>query len=179
MSRIGNLPVSLPKGVSVSVTETTMAAKGPKGQLSRAIPSHVTIEVGSDAVVIKRVNDSKPARARHGLTRALLQNMVTGVSEGFERKLEIVGVGYKAAVNGRILEMHLGYSHSIQFALPDGVDAAVKGTNISLTGIDKEVLGQAAANVRGFRKPDAYKGKGVRYAGERIKLKAGKAGSVG
>ncbi len=179
MSRIGNLPVTLPKGVSVTVTDTTMAAKGPKGQLSRAVPSHVSLEVGSDAVVVTRVNDSKPARARHGLTRALLQNMVTGVSQGFERKLEIVGVGYKAAVKGRTLELHRGYSHPIACALPEGINAAVKGPNISLTGIDKEVLGQAAANVRGFRKPDAYKGKGIRYAGERIKLKAGKAGSVG
>lgn len=179
MSRIGNLPVQLPKGVSVTVTDTTMAAKGPKGQLSRTVPSHVSIVVGADSAVVSRVNDSKPARARHGLTRALLQNMVTGVSEGFERKLEIVGVGYKASVKGRTLELHLGYSHPIEFPLPDGIDADVKGSNISLTGIDKEVLGQAAANVRGFRKPDAYKGKGVRYAGERIKLKAGKAGSVG
>ncbi len=179
MSRIGNLPVKLPSGVTVTVTETTMAAKGPKGQLTRPLPSHVSIEVGADAAVVSRVNDSKPAKSRHGLTRALLQNMVTGVSEGFERKLEIVGVGYKAAVKGRTLELHLGYSHPIQFALPDGIDAAVKGPNISLTGIDNEVLGQAAANVRGFRKPDAYKGKGIRYAGERIKLKPGKAGSVG
>jgi large subunit ribosomal protein L6 len=179
MSRIGNLPVTIPSGTTVSVTPTTMSVKGPKGQLFRVLPSHVSVEVVGALATVSRVNDSKPAKARHGLTRALLQNMVIGVTVGFERKLEIVGVGYKAAVKGRVLELQLGYSHPIVYDLPDGIDAVVvKGTNISLTGIDKEVLGQAAANVRGFRKPDAYKGKGIRYAGERIKLKPGKAGSV-
>ncbi len=179
MSRIGNLPVQLPQGVTVTVAGGAMAAKGPKGQLSRAVPSHVEIAVEANRVVITRVNDSKPARARHGLTRALLQNLVTGVSVGFERKLEIVGVGYKAAVKGPILELHLGYSHPIEYQIPAGLEVATERNFIVLKGIDKEVVGQAAANIRGFRKPDAYKGKGIRYHGERIKLKAGKAGSVG
>jgi large subunit ribosomal protein L6 len=178
MSRIGNLPVPIPKGVTVTVSGGMMAAKGPKGQLSRTVPSHVELVVEPERVVITRVNDSKPARARHGLTRALLANLVIGVSNGFERKLEIVGVGYKAAVKGRSLELHLGYSHPIDYPLPEGVNAAVERNIIVLTGIDKEQVGQAAANVRGFRKPDAYKGKGIRYVGERIKLKPGKTGSA-
>ncbi len=178
MSRIGNLPVKLPKGVTVTVAGGAMAAKGPKGQLSRPVPSHVELKVESDRVVITRVNDSKPARARHGLTRALLQNLVTGVSEGFERRLEIVGVGYKAAVKGAVLELHLGYSHPIEYPIPAGLEIATDRNLIVVKGIDKEAVGQAAANIRGFRKPDAYKGKGIRYHGERIKLKPGKAGSA-
>ena len=178
MSRIGRLPVQIPSGVSVSVDASTMSAKGPKGFLSRAIPSHVSIEVQAAQAVVTRVNDSKPARARHGLTRALLQNMVTGVSQGWTRHLQIVGVGYKAAVNGKSLELHLGYSHQIDYVLPDGVSAEVKGTTITVTGIDREAVGQVAANIRGFRKPDAYKGKGIRYVGEYMKLKPGKSGSA-
>ncbi len=178
MSRIGRLPVQIPKGVTVTVDASTMSAKGPKGQLTRALPSHVGIDVASDQAVVTRVNDSKPARARHGLTRALLQNMVTGVSAGWTRKLEIVGVGYKAAVKGKGLELHLGYSHPIDYPLPVGVSAEVKGNIITVTGIDREAVGQVAANIRGFRKPDAYKGKGVRYVGEHIKLKPGKSGSA-
>jgi len=179
MSRIGRLPVKLPQGVTVTVSENSLAVKGPRGQLSRALPSHVTVEVAAEEVVVARVNDSKPARERHGLTRALLHNMVTGVSVGFTKTLEIVGVGYRADVSGRTLNLHLGYSHSIQYALPEGVEAKVERTLIHVTGNDKEVVGQTSAEIRGFRKPDAYKGKGIRYKGEYIKLKAGKAGSIG
>jgi large subunit ribosomal protein L6 len=179
MSRIGNLPVQLPQGVTVTVAGGSMAAKGPKGQLSRTVPSHVEIAVEAERVVVTRVNDSKPARARHGLTRALLQNLVTGVSVGFDRRLEIVGVGYKAVEKGPILELHLGYSHPIEYVIPEGLNIKVERNIIVLHGIDKEVVGQAAANIRGYRKPDAYKGKGIRYHGERIKLKPGKAGSAG
>ena len=179
MSRIGRLPVTIPSGVTVTVTDTTMAAKGPKGQLSRVLPSHVSVVVEGDKAVVSRVNDSKPARARHGLTRALLQNLVTGVTAGFEKKLQIEGVGYKAAVKGKSLELQLGYSHPIDYVIPAGLEIAVERNIITVKGIDREVVGQAAANIRGFRKPDAYKGKGVRYVGETIKLKPGKAGSVG
>jgi large subunit ribosomal protein L6 len=176
MSRIGRLPVQLPKGVTFSVTGGTMTAKGPKGTLTQHVPSHVSIDVGGDAVKVTRINDSKPARARHGLTRSLIQNLVTGVTEGFERKLQIVGVGYKADVKGSTLNLHLGYSHPIHYALPDGIKVQVQKDLITVTGIDKGAVGQTAANIRGFRKPDAYKGKGVRYIDETIRLKAGKSG---
>lgn len=179
MSRIGNLPITLPQGVTVSVTPDSMSAKGPKGQLTRALPSHVEIEVGSEKVVVKRINDSKPARERHGLTRSILQNLVTGVSEGYTKSLEIVGVGYRAQSKGNTLELSLGYSHPINYALPEGIQIKVERALIHVSGIDKELVGQTAAEIRRFRKPDAYKGKGIRYVGEYIKLKAGKAGSVG
>ena len=176
MSRIGNLPVQLPKGVTVTVAGGAMAAKGPKGQLSRPVPSHVEIAVEAERVVITRVNDSKPARARHGLTRALLQNLVTGVSTGFERRLEIVGVGYKAVEKGPILELHLGYSHPIEYVIPEGLQAKVERNFIVVSGIDKEIVGETAAKIRSFRPPEPYKGKGIRFAGETIRTKVGKAG---
>ena len=176
MSRIGRLPVELPQGVTFSVAGSAMTAKGPKGSLSCAVPSHVDVIIDGSAVKVTRINDSKPARARHGLTRSLIQNLVTGVSQGFERKLQIVGVGYKADVQGSTLNLHLGYSHPINYALPDGINVAVQKDLITVTGINKELVGQTAANIRGFRKPDAYKGKGVRYIDETIRLKAGKSG---
>ncbi len=160
-----------------SQTATTISAKGPKGQLSMSIPDFVSYEIEDGSVVVKRANDSKPARARHGLGRALLNNMVLGVSTGFEKKLEIVGVGYKAALKGKTLNLTLGYSHPIDFPVPDGIAIKVeKGTSLTVTGIDKQQVGQVAAVIRGFRKPDAYKGKGVRYVDELIRLKAGKSG---
>jgi len=176
MSRIGRNPVSLPQGVTFNVSGSEMTAKGPKGQLTMAVPGMVTLEVGNDSVVVNRVNDSKPARARHGLTRSLVQNLVTGVSTGFEKKLEIRGVGYKAETKGKKIVLHLGYSHPIEFEPPDGVSVKVEKTNLTVSGIDKGAVGQVAANLRGFRKPDAYKGKGVRYVDEVIRLKAGKSG---
>jgi len=179
MSRIGLLPVKLPSGVTAELKGSEMTVKGPKGLLSRSMPDHVTFDIGSDELKVARVNDSKPARERHGLARSLVQNMVTGVSEGFVRELEIVGVGYKAKVSGRTLNMSLGYSHPINFEIPEGIEIKVARTDITVTGIDKEVVGQTAALIRAFRKPDAYKGKGVRYKNERIRLKAGKAGAVG
>lgn len=177
MSRIGNAPVGLPGGVTVSQTPTTISAKGPKGQLTMNIPDFVSFEIEDGKVVVKRANDSKPARARHGLGRALLNNMVVGVSEGFTKKLEIVGVGYKADLRGKTLNLSLGYSHPIDFPVPDGITIKVeKGTGLTISGIDKQQVGQVAAVIRGFRKPDAYKGKGVRYSDETIRLKAGKSG---
>ena len=179
MSRIGNTPVVVPSGVTVTVTADTMSAKGPKGLLSRPLPSHVEVKVEGDKVLVSRVNDSKPARARHGLTRSLIQNLVTGVSEGYTKSLEIIGVGYRAQSKGNTLVLNLGYSHPINYAVPDGIEIKVKKTVIDVHGMDKELVGQTAAEIRRFRQPDAYKGKGVRYVGEHIRLKAGKAGSVG
>ncbi len=179
MSRIGNTPVVVPSGVTVTVTPSTMSAKGPKGELTRPLPSHVEVTVESDKVKVSRVNDSKPARARHGLTRSLLQNLVTGVSEGYTKSLEIIGVGYRAQSKGKTLQLSLGFSHPINYAVPEGIQIKVEKTVIHVNGIDKELVGQTAADIRRFRQPDAYKGKGVRYLGEHIRLKAGKAGSVG
>tara|TARA_Y100001968_G_scaffold250977_1_gene236124 strand:+ start:2539 stop:3078 length:540 start_codon:yes stop_codon:yes gene_type:complete len=179
MSRIGRLPVKIPAGVTVELKGAELSVKGPKGLLSRTIPDHVSFDIGADEVKVSRVNDSKPARARHGLARALTQNMVTGVSEGFTKELELFGVGYKAKVSGRTLNMSLGFSHPIEFEIPEGIEVSVARTEITVKGIDKELVGQTAAQIRGFRKPDAYKGKGVRYKGEHIRLKAGKAGAVG
>ena len=179
MSRIGRLPVQLPQGVTVTVTATEMSAKGPKGQMARPLPSHVELEVSDDQVLVKRLNDSKPARERHGLTRSLLQGLVTGVSEGWSKTLEIEGVGYKANAKGKDLVLNLGYSHPINFPIPEGIEITVARNVIHVSGIDKELVGQTAAVIRRFRAPDPYKGKGIRYKGEYIRLKAGKAGSVG
>lgn len=178
MSRIGNQPVPVPAGVTVALSGSSISAKGPKGQLSMAVPDFVDFEIGDGSVVVKRHNDSKPARARHGLGRALLNNMVIGVSTGFDRDLAIVGVGYKAEVQGRTLVLNLGYSHPVEFPIPEGIDVTVtKNTALKVSGIDKQAVGQVAAVIRGFRAPDAYKGKGVRYTDETIRLKAGKAGT--
>ena len=178
MSRIGKAPITVPAGVSVDVVGSTITTKGPKGELTRVFPTLVSFELADGVIQVSRDNDTKRARERHGLCRSLLANMVQGVSVGYERKLSIIGVGYKAAVSGRTLDLALGYSHPINYSLPDGVDASVdKQNNITLTGIDKEVVGQTAAVIRGFRSPDPYKGKGVRYEGEVVRLKAGKSGT--
>ena len=179
MSRIGRLPVKLPSGVTAEMVGSEIKVKGPKGLLSRTMPDHVNFDIDAEMVKVSRVNDSKPARERHGLARSLVQNMVTGVSEGFVRDLEIIGVGYKAKVSGNTLNMALGYSHPINFPIPDGIEVKVQRSEIRVSGIDKEVVGQTAALIRGFRKPDSYKGKGVRYKGERVRLKAGKSGATG
>ncbi len=176
MSRIGNKPVSIPSGVTVTASNGEISVKGPKGQLAQHIVDGISFEIGSDAVVVNRADDRKTYRANHGLMRALLNNMVTGVTDGFERNLEINGVGYKASVQGNKAVFNLGYSHPIEFPFPEGVTISVdKNTLVSVKGIDKEKVGQAAAEIRGFRPPDSYKGKGVRYAGEYVRLKAGKS----
>ena len=178
MSRIGRLPIPVPSGVSLVVNGSTVTTKGPRGQLIRSFPELVSFEVVGDNVNVSRANDSKRARERHGLCRSLLSSMVQGVSEGFTKKLSIVGVGYKAAVSGRTLDLSLGYSHPIAYPIPDGIEIAVdKQNNITVSGIDKEAVGQTAAKIRGFRRPDAYKGKGIRYSDEVVRLKAGKSGS--
>jgi len=176
MSRIGNQPVALPNGVTVTVNDNQLVVKGPKGQLTQKIAGGIAFTIQPDVVSVSRENDSKPYRANHGLMRALLNNMVTGVTQGFERKLEINGVGYKASTQGNKAVFNLGYSHSIALPFPEGVTIAVdKNTLVTVSGIDKEKVGQCAAEIRGFRPPDSYKGKGVRYQGEYIRLKTGKS----
>jgi len=176
MSRIGNKPVAVPSGVTVTVTDGQLVVKGPKGQLEQHIVDGISFDVQSDVVKVNRENDSKPFRANHGLMRALLNNMVTGVNDGFERKLEINGVGYKASTQGNKAVFNLGFSHPIELPFPDGVKIAVdKNTLVTVSGIDKEKVGQCASEIRGFRPPDSYKGKGVRYQGEYVRLKTGKS----
>ena len=175
MSRIGNKSIALPKGVSVTVGDQ-VTVKGPKGELSRPVVDGIAVSVDGDVVKVDRTGDTRVHRANHGLMRSLINNMVTGVSAGFERRLEILGVGYKAQSKGKEVVFNLGYSHPINFKVPEGITVDVdKQGKISVKGIDKEVVGQTAAVIRGFRPPDAYKGKGVRYEGEYIRLKAGKA----
>lgn len=178
MSRIGKKPVDIPKGVEIKLDDAIVRVKGPKGEISSKCPEGVKISVNEGKILVERTDDAKNVRALHGLTRSLIANMVSGVSTGYQRVLEIVGTGYKAQVQGNKLLLALGYSHPVEFELPSGVKAAVdpKQTRITLTGIDKQQIGQLAANLRALRPPDAYKGKGIRYAGERFKLKVGKAG---
>ena len=175
MSRIGKYPVNVPSGVTVAVASGNISVKGPKGQLEQFVPQFVSIEVANGEAVVHRQGDHKQARANHGLTRALLANMVTGVSAGFTKTLEIIGVGYRAEVKGKSLVLHLGYSHPIDYPIPAGISIEVdKSNKITVSGIDKQHVGMVAAKIRGFRSPDSYKGKGVRYTGEHIRLKAGK-----
>jgi large subunit ribosomal protein L6 len=177
MSRIGKKPVTLPAGVKVTVNGVEAVVEGQKGRLSCPIPNGITLDVKADSVSLARANDEPQNRAVHGLTRALLQNAVTGVTDGWKKELDIVGVGYKAAMEGASLRLDLGYSHPIFFEPPKGVQLAVeKNTHITVTGIDRQQVGQAAANIRGFRKPEPYKGKGVKYTNEVVRRKAGKTG---
>jgi large subunit ribosomal protein L6 len=177
MSRIGRLPVSIPSGVDVKVDGQDVSVKGPKGELSLTIPSPITVEVAEGNLEVKRPDDERDSRSRHGLTRSLINNMVLGVTEGYEKKMEIHGTGYRVAAKGSNLEFSLGYSHSITIEAPEGINFAVENpTRFSVQGIDKQLVGEVAANIRKLRKPDPYKGKGVRYAGEQIRRKVGKAG---
>jgi large subunit ribosomal protein L6 len=179
MSRIGKLPVPIPAGVDVTVEQSTVTVKGPKGTLSHAVATPITVERGEDGTLeVKRPDDERQSRALHGLTRTLINNMVVGVTEGYEKKLEIVGVGYRVLSKGPTqLEFQLGYSHSITVDAPEGITFNVEGpTKLGVQGIDKQLVGEVAANIRKLRKPEPYKGKGVRYAGEHIRRKVGKAG---
>jgi len=177
MSRVGNKPVEIPKGVPVDQANGAVKVKGPKGQLEQAIPPRIEIEVDGGLAKVSRTRENKQSRAFHGLMRALLQNMVTGVNAGWSKKLQIQGVGYSADVEGQKLTMRLGYSHPVEYTVPDDILVEVeKNTKITVSGIDRAVVGHVSAVIRGFRKPDAYKGKGVRYANEHVKLKPGKAG---
>jgi len=177
MSRIGKMPVTLPDGVELTVKGQKVSVKGPKGTLDRQFHDRVTISVDDGSANVTRGDDSREARALHGLSRALLANMVTGVSQGYRRELEIVGVGYRAALKGKDLEMQLGFSHPVAVPAPDGILFEVpEPTKIIVSGIDKEQVGQVAANIRKIRPPEPYKGKGIRYVGEYVRRKAGKAG---
>ena len=177
MSRIGKLPIALPSGVEVSITEQEVVVKGPKGTLSRQFHPMVQIQREDDALRVKPQDQSQQARALWGLSRSLLNNMVVGVSAGFTKVLEIIGVGYKAEMDGRTLKLALGFSHPVIFPLPDGINGSVeKNTIVTLTGYDKELLGQVCANLRRYRPPEPYKGKGIKFQGEVIRRKVGKAG---
>jgi large subunit ribosomal protein L6 len=177
MSRIGRLPVVIPSGVDVTIDGRSVKVKGPKGELSHVVADPITIEKGEDGIQVSRPDDERTSRALHGLTRSLINNMVLGVTQGYEKKMEIYGTGYRVALKGADLEFALGYSHSITVAPPLGVSFTVETpTRFSVQGIDKQLVGEVAANIRKLRKPDPYKGKGVRYAGEQIRRKVGKAG---
>jgi large subunit ribosomal protein L6 len=179
MSRIGRKPVALPKGVQVSQKAGQFSVKGPKGELAKAMPSGVSLKVEGDKAVVSRADDSGPNRAKHGLVRAHLANMVKGVTEGWTRELEINGVGYRAEVSGNAVTFALGYSHPIVFKLPKSVSAKVDKNRLILTSNDKDELGQTSAKIRELRAPEPYKGKGVKYAEEVIKKKVGKAAATG
>lgn len=179
MSRIGRMPIPIPSGVNVNLAGESITVKGPKGELKRTIPADMTVKLESDILTVSRPSDSKKHRSYHGLTRSLLSNMVEGVSKGFEKKLEIVGVGYRAEKTGENLTIRIGYSHPVIVIPLPGTELNVEGNNrITVSGIDKEVVGEMAAEIRAIRRPDAYKGKGIRYAGEVVRLKPGKAGKV-
>ena len=177
MSRIGSAPISVPSGVEVSISGQDVTVKGPKGELSITLPGEITAALDEGQVAVARPDDSGPSKAMHGLGRTLVANMITGVNEGYQKQLEIVGVGYRAQAKGtNALEMQLGFSHPVHIQAPDGIEFEVpQQTEIIVTGIDKQLVGQVAADIRQWRKPEPYKGKGIKYAGERIIRKAGKA----
>jgi large subunit ribosomal protein L6 len=180
MSRIGKRPIPIPAKVTVTLSGQTVTIKGPKGELTRTLPSSVTISQEAETIVVARTDESRIARERHGLCRTLVANMVEGVSNGFERKLEIQGVGYRAAVQGKNLNLAMGYSHPVNIEPPSGIAFAVEGnTNVTVSGIDKELVGNTAAKVRAVRPPEPYKGKGIRYQGEVVRRKVGKTGGKG
>jgi large subunit ribosomal protein L6 len=177
MSRIGKAPIPVPDKVTVSLSGLAVTVKGPKGELSRTLPEGVSVAQEGSTIVVSPTSESRRSRERHGLCRTLVANMVEGVSQGYTRKLEIVGVGYRAAVQGKKLVVSAGYSHPVEMVPPDGVTFAVEGTTtVLVSGADKELVGNEAAKVRAIRPPEPYKGKGIKYAGERILRKAGKTG---
>ena len=176
MSRIGKSPVKIPKGVTVSKTGQTLSVKGPQGTLNFDVPANIGVSIEGDTLTLARASEDRTARAMHGMARAMAANMITGCATGFTRVLEIVGVGFRAAVKGDLIDLTLGFSHQVQYKLPAGVKAEVdKEGKLSVKSADKSLLGKVAADIRGFRPPEPYKGKGVRYQGEQITLKEGKA----
>ena len=178
MSRIGQAPITIPSGVDVTINDRDITVKGPRGELSRRLPPDITVRQDDGQLLVTRPDDEREHRALHGLTRSLVNNMVVGVTDGYEKRLEIVGVGYRVLSKGPTqLEFQLGYSHSIVFNAPDGITFAVENpTRLGVQGIDKQLVGETAAKIRKLRKPEPYKGKGVRYAGEQVRKKVGKAG---
>jgi large subunit ribosomal protein L6 len=178
MSRIGKAPIPVPSGVDVTIADRHVTVKGPKGTLEHTIAGEITVRQDGDTLLVERPNDERENRAQHGLVRSLVNNMVVGVTQGFSKELEIIGVGYRATAKGSgSLELALGYSHPIEYVAPEGISFEVPTpTRVIVSGIDKQAVGQVAANIRKFRKPEPYKGKGVRYLGERVLRKAGKTG---
>jgi large subunit ribosomal protein L6 len=175
MSRIGRMPIVVPKEVKVSFDASKLEVTGPKGHLGHLLPEGITVSMDEDRIIVQRPNDQRTSRSLQGLTRSLIANMVTGVTRGFEKKLEIVGVGFRADVDGKALKLTLGFSHPVAFPLPEGIRADVeKQTLISIKGIDRQQVGTVAAKLRSIKPPEPYKGKGIRYAGERIRKKVGK-----
>ena len=183
MSRIGKLPIELPAGVTVEMKDNVLTVKGPKGELKQAVNPNIKVEVEDGHITVSRPNDERESRAQHGLYRALINNMVVGVSTGFKKELEIVGVGYKAESKGQVLELSLGYSHAIYMVMPTEVKVEAKSESnknplITLESCDKQLLGQICAKIRSFRKPEPYKGKGVKFVGEVIRRKSGKTAAA-
>ena len=178
MSRIGRAPIAIPSGVSVAEAEGNVNVKGPQGALSVRIPDCISVDVDAEQVRFARRDDRKNTKALHGLARALVANMVTGVTEGFAKELEIQGVGYRAEASGKVLKLSLGFSHPVELQIPDGLSVSIQGGKVRVEGIDRQLVGQFAANVRALRPPEPYKGKGIRYVGERVRRKVGKAGTA-
>ena len=176
MSRVGKVPIPIPKDVKVKLTDSTLEVVGPGGRLTQQISPKIEVSIGSEQIEVRRPNDQRISRSLHGLTRVLIANMVTGVTQGFEKVLEIQGIGYRAGLQGNTLRLNLGFSHPVLFQLPEGIKVEVeRQTQIKVKGIDKQLVGSVAAKIRSFKPPDPYKGKGIRYAGEYVKLKVGKA----
>ena len=176
MSRIGKLPIVVPNGVTITVDPDKIIIKGQKGELTLAHQNGINVKVADNQVVVSRQNEDDKVRAAHGLQRTLINNAILGVTEGFEKKLEVNGVGYRLNGGGQNLEMHLGFSHPVKYTAPAGIDIKVEKMNITVSGIDKQLVGQVAADIRAFKKPEPYKGKGIKYADETIIRKVGKAG---
>jgi len=176
MSRVGKLPIGLPSGVTITVDSDTITVAGSKGTLTQFTMPGITVKQEGDQILVSRANDEPKLRAKHGLMRALLNNMVVGVSQGFSKKLEINGVGFRVALAGQDLKMNLGFSHEVVYHLPQGITATVEQMTITITGISKQQVGQVAAEIRALKKPEPYKGKGIKYEGERIIRKSGKSG---
>jgi large subunit ribosomal protein L6 len=177
MSRIGRMPIDVPAGVTVSIDGQHVTVKGPKGELALTVAEPIQVALEDNQVVVTRPNEERLSRSLHGLTRTLINNNIIGVTQGYEKKLEVVGTGYRVAAKGQSLELSLGFSHSVTVDPPEGISFAVEGNDkITVIGIDKQAVGETAANIRKLRKPEPYKGKGVRYSGEQVRRKAGKAG---
>lgn len=176
MSRVGKLPIAIPNGVTITVDPETITVVGPKGTLTQFALPDITVGQNDGVLTVTRINDEPKNRAKHGLMRALINNMVLGVTTGFSKKLEITGVGYRVAMAGTGLKLNLGFSHDVNFALPSGITAVVEQNTITVTGISKQQVGQVAAEIRALKKPEPYKGKGIKYEGERIIRKSGKSG---